>query len=456
MTTLARKPVLIAAAATVALLAIGTLTVVRVDASTPAAQVMPTVEVDVANVISRTVTDWQSYSGRLDAVDRVDIKPLVSGTITAVHFKDGQLVKKGDALFTIDPRPYAAEVDRAAAQLASAQARDVFTSTDLARAQRLIADNAIAKKDFDQKENAAREAVANVKAAQAALEAARINLGYTQIVAPVAGRVSRAEITVGNTVSAGAQSPALTTVVSVSPIYAAFDVDEQTYLRYLSRDTAKPSGVPVDLGLANESGYSRKGTVYSVDNRFDTTSGTIRVRARFDNADGTLVPGLYARIRVGGGEPHPALLVDEAAVGTDQSKKFVMVVDPQNKVQYREVQLGERHGGLVEIAGGLKDGERIVVNGLQRVRPGDAVSPKAVKMAGDTGNTGDAGNTHDVAATAVAANGAADASGKATTPAANNADAAAQKTSQNSSKDGAATHSAAAQTGAVTKTASRS
>lgn len=391
MTTLARKPVLIAAAATAALVAIGTLTVVRVDASTPpAAQVMPTVEVDVANVISRTVTDWQSYSGRLDAVDRVDIKPLVSGTITAVHFKDGQLVKKGDPLFTIDPRPYAAEVDRAAAQLASAQARDVFTSTDLARAQRLIADNAIAKKDFDQKENAAREAAANVKAARAALETARINLGYTQIVAPVAGRVSRAEITVGNTVSAGAQSPALTTVVSVSPMYAAFDVDEQTYLRYLARDTGK-SGVPVDLGLANESGYSRKGTVYSVDNRFDTTSGTIRVRARFDNADGALVPGLYARIRVGGGEPHPALLVDEAAIGTDQSKKFVLVVDPANKVQYREVQLGERHGGLVEIAGGLKEGERIVVNGLQRVRLGDPVTPKTVKMAGDTGDG------HDIA-----------------------------------------------------------
>ncbi|WP_374618595.1 efflux RND transporter periplasmic adaptor subunit [Pandoraea sp.] len=390
MTALARKPLLIGAAVTVALVALGTLTVVRVDASTPpAAQVMPTVEVDVANVISRTVTDWQSYSGRLDAVDRVDIKPLVSGTITAVHFRDGQLVKKGDALFTIDPRPYAAEVDRAAAQLASAQARDVFTSTDLARAQRLIADNAIAKKDFDQKENAAREAAANVKAARAALETARINLGYTQIVSPIAGRVSRAEITVGNTVSAGAQSPALTTVVSVSPIYAAFDVDEQTYLRYLSRDTGNPSGVPVDLGLANESGYSRKGTVYSVDNRFDTTSGTIRVRARFDNADGALVPGLYARIRVGGGEPHPALLVDEAAIGTDQSKKFVLVVDAQNKVQYREVQLGERHGGLVEIAGGLKDGERIVVNGLQRVRPGDPVTPKAVKMAGDTGDNPD-------------------------------------------------------------------
>lgn len=450
MTTLARKPVLIAAAATAALLAIGTLTVVRVDASTPAAQVMPTVEVDVANVLSRTVTDWQSYSGRLDAVDHVDIKPLVSGTITAVHFKDGQLVKKGDALFTIDQRPYAAEVDRAAAQLASAQARDVFTTTDLARAQRLIADNAIAKKDFDQKENDARGAAANVKAAKAALETARINLGYTQIVAPVAGRVSRAEITVGNTVSAGAQSPALTTVVSVSPVYAAFDVDEQTYLRYLAHDAAKPGAVPVDLGLANESGYSRKGSVYSVDNRFDTTSGTIRVRARFDNADGSLVPGLYARIRVGGGEPHPALLVDEAAVGTDQSKKYVMVVDQANKAQYREVQLGERHGGLVEIAGGLKDGERIIVNGLQRVRPGDAVTPKTVKMAGDTGDS------HDIATTAVAAAGAANAA-KASVNASTAAPAAVandatdanvtQKTSQNGNK---------AQSIAAAKTASRS
>ncbi|VVD72844.1 efflux RND transporter periplasmic adaptor subunit [Pandoraea nosoerga] len=454
MTTLARKPVLIAAAATAVLVAIGTFTVVRVDASTPpAAQVMPAVEVDVANVISRTVTDWQSYSGRLDAVDRVDIKPLVSGTITAVHFKDGQLVKKGDPLFTIDPRPYAAEVDRAAAQLASAQARDVFASTDLARAQRLIADNAIAKKDFDQKENAAREAAASVKAARAALEAARINLGYTQIVAPVSGRVSRAEITVGNTVSAGAQSPALTTVVSVSPIYAAFDVDEQTYLRYLSRDTAKPGGVPVDLGLANEAGYSRKGTVYSVDNRFDTTSGTIRVRARFDNTDGALVPGLYARIRVGGGEPHPALLVDQAAIGTDQSKKFVLVLDAQNKVQYREVQLGERHGGLVEVAGGLKEGERIVVNGLQRVRPGDAVSPKVVKMAGDTGGPVDAATTALAAGDTSGTSGTKDASAKSA------AGEAGAKTSQNNGTDGKAAgpaRTAKSQSVAATTAATRS
>lgn len=236
-------------------------------------------EVDVATVVAKTITDWQSYSGRLEAVDHVDIRPLVPGTIVAVHFKDGQLVKKGDPLFTIDPRPYEAEVDRAQAQLVAAQARNGYTSTDAARAERLLADNAIAKRDYDEKQNAAREAVANLKAAQAALEAAKINLAYTHITAPVSGRVSRAELTVGNIVSTGANAPLLTTFVSVSPIYASFDVDEQTYLRYLGRDAG--SSVPVSLGLANEESYSRDGVVDSVDNRLDTTSGTIRVRARF-------------------------------------------------------------------------------------------------------------------------------------------------------------------------------
>jgi multidrug efflux system membrane fusion protein len=339
----------------------------------------PATEVDVATVLAQSITDWQSYSGRLEAVDHIDVRPLVAGTIVAVHFKDGALVKKGDALFTIDPRPYQAEVDRAAAQLAAARARFGYASTDAARAERLLADNAIAKRDYDEKQNAAREASAGVKAAEAALEAAQVNLGYTTIVAPVAGRVSRAELTVGNVVSVGANAPVLTTLVSVSPIYASFDVDEQTYLQYLGRD--RNSKVPVALGLADESGYSRHGTIASVDNRLDTTSGTIRVRASFDNADGTLVPGLYARVQVGGGAPHPALLVDDAAIGTDQAKKYVLVVDGANKVQYREVQLGALHDNLRVIASGLKSGERIVVNGTQRARPGEFVAPHVVDMA---------------------------------------------------------------------------
>lgn len=339
----------------------------------------PAVDVDVATVLSQTITDWQSYSGRLEAVDHVDVRPLVPGTIVAVHFKDGALVKKGDPLFTIDPRPYQAEVDRAAAQLAAAKARASYTSTDAARADRLLVDNAIARRDYDEKQNASREASAAVKAAEAALEAAQVNLGYTSVTAPVTGRVSRAELTVGNVVTAGAGAPLLTTLVSVSPIYASFDVDEQTYLQYLGRD--RNAKVPVTLGLANENGYSRKGVITSVDNRLDTSSATIRVRATFDNTDGSLVPGLYARVRVGGGDAHPAILIDDAAVGTDQARKYVLVVDGSNKVQYREVKLGALHDNLRVVNSGLKAGERIVVNGLMRARPNEPVQPHTVDMA---------------------------------------------------------------------------
>jgi multidrug efflux system membrane fusion protein len=379
-----RKRIYAALGATLIIAGVGGYTAWRGhgDAAVNAAQAAahpPATEVDVAAVVSKTITDWQSYSGRLEAIDRVDIRPLVPGTIVAVHFKDGALVKKGDQLFTIDPRPYVAEVDRAAAQLAAAQARNVYTSTDAARAERLLADNAIAKRDYDEKQNAAREAAANVKAAQAALESARVNLTYTNIVAPVSGRVSRAEMTLGNVVANGANAPLLTTLVSVSPIYASFDVDEQTYLRYLSHD-AKGT-VPVSLGLANEDGYSREGVVDSVDNRLDTSSGTIRVRARFNNPDGALVPGLYARIRVGGGTPHPAVMIDDTAIGTDQDKKYVMVVDRDSRAQYREVTLGPLHDGLRVITKGLAPGERIVVNGLQRVRPNDVVKANGVSMA---------------------------------------------------------------------------
>ncbi|NWD71746.1 efflux RND transporter periplasmic adaptor subunit [Pseudomonas gingeri] len=340
--------------------------------------VAPKTEVDVATVVFKTISEWQSYSGRLEAVDRVDIRPLVPGTIVAVHFKDGALVKKGDLLFTLDQRPYLAEVDRAAGQLAAAESRAIYTATDAARAQRLIEQSAIAKRDFDEKQNASREAAANVKVAKAMLDAAKVNLSYTLISAPVAGRVSRAELTVGNIVSAGT-SPLLTTLVSVSPIYASFDVDEQTYLRYLNQ--ASGSTAPVSLGLADENGYSRKGAVDSIDNQLDTQSGTIRVRARFDNANGALLPGLYARIKVGGGKPFEAVLVNDSAIGTDQAKKFVLVVGAQDRVEYREVTLGNLHEGLRVVTAGLKAGDRVIVNGMQRARPNDAVHANSVDMA---------------------------------------------------------------------------
>lgn len=378
-----RKRIVLAVAAVLVVAGFGSLVAMRLDSHPAvAAEAPPAPEVDVAAVLKRNVTDWQTYSGRMAAVEKVEVRPQVSGTIVSVNFRDGALVKKGDTLFVIDPRPYQAAVDQAAAQVAAAQARTGYAQSDWERAQRLIADNAIAKRDYDEKQNAAREASANLKAAQAALEAAQINLGYTRIVAPVSGRVSRAEITVGNVVSAGASAPPLTTLVSVSPIYAEFDADEQTYLDYISR-MKDGSKVPVDLGLANETGYSRTGTIESVDNRLDTTSGTIRVRARFDNADGALVPGLYARIKVRGSAPHPALLVDEAAIGTDQDKKFVYVVDGTGKVAYRTVQIGGQQGNLRVIAGGLQAGDHVIVNGTQRVRPGEAVRSHMVPMNGD-------------------------------------------------------------------------
>ncbi|ALM85761.1 efflux RND transporter periplasmic adaptor subunit [Bordetella sp. N] len=368
------------------ILVAGGVAVLRGHGGTPAtaAAAPQATPVDVAEVMQRQITDWQSYSGRLEAVDRVEIRPRVSGTLVAVRFKDGTLVRKGDELFTIDPLPYQAEVSRAEANLAGAQARVAYTASDMARANRLIADNAIARRDLEQKQNDAREASANLKAAQAALEIARLNLGYTHILAPVSGQVSKAEVTEGNLVAAGAASVALTTLVSVDRMYASFDVDEQTFLKYVNpARTGKGAPVPVDLGLANEDGYSRQGTVQYVDNRLDTTTGTIRVRATFDNRDGSLVPGLYARIRLGGGAPRDAVLIDEKALGTDQNKRFVMVLDDKNHAQYREVRLGASQGGLRVVDSGLKAGERIVVNGLQRIRPGDAVEPHVVQMAGN-------------------------------------------------------------------------
>lgn len=335
-------------------------------------------DVDVAAVISTTITDYQHYSGRTEAINRVEIRPLVPGTIVGVHFTDGALVKRGDLLFTIDPRPFVAEVDRATAELAAARARDGYASTDAVRAQRLLTDNAIAKREYDRAQNAAREATANVLSAQAALERAKVNLTYTAIVAPVAGRVSRAEMTLGNVVSSGTNAPVLTTLVSLSPIYASFDVDEQTYLRYLSR--RGDSNIPVSMGLANETGFSREGKVNSVDNQMDTGSGTIRVRAIFDNTDYSLVPGLYARIKVGGGSPHAAVLVLTAAVGTDQDKTFVFVVNESNRILYREVTIDSERDGLSVVTSGLKPGEKIVVGGVQRVKANDLVQPHEIAM----------------------------------------------------------------------------
>lgn len=342
----------------------------------------PLQEVDVVVVKRAAVTDWQFYSGRLAAVEKVEVKPQVAGAIVAVGLRDGQLVKKGDTLFVIDPRPYQAQVDRANGEVAAALARVAYTQSDWQRAQRLIVDNAISKREYDEKNNAALEATAHLRTAQAALDAAKVDLSYCQITAPITGRVSRAELTLGNVVSAGANAPPLTTIVSVSPIYAEFNADEQTYLKYIS-SVSHDANVPVGLGLANEKGYSRRGVIQSVDNELDTSSGTIRMRARFDNADGALLPGLYAHVKMGSSEPYSALLVDDAAIGTDQDQRFVLVVGKDEHVLYQPVTLGNLQGTQRVVTSGLAEGDRVVVNGLQRVRPGTAVQTKLVNP-GDT------------------------------------------------------------------------
>lgn len=338
--------------------------------------------VEVAAVVSRNIVDWQQFSGRLEAVDRVEIRPQVSGILTAVHFRDGAVVRKGDLLFTIDPRPFAAEAARAQAQVAAAEARAAYTAGELARAERLLADNAIAKRDFEDKQNQARDGAAGLQAAQAALRVARLNLEYSEIRAPMDGRMSRAEITPGNLVTANT-GPTLSSIVAAARIYAAFQVDEQSFLKYVNpAGSSQAPDLPVGLGLANEPGYSREGRIHSVDNRLDTASGTIRIRAVFDNPDGRLVPGLYARIRLGGGQERSALLINEKAVGTDQDKRFVLVVGADNRTEYREVHTGASQNGLVVVESGLQAGERIVVNGLQRIRPGDTVTPQPAPMPG--------------------------------------------------------------------------
>jgi multidrug efflux system membrane fusion protein len=356
------------------------------EANSPAASAPQAVPVSVALVAATDVNTWDEFSGRLEAVERVDVRSRVAGAVQAVHFREGALVKQGELLITIDPAPYAAEVDRAEAQVASAQARVAFTRSEQDRARRLWAEQAIAQRELDERVNAGREAEASLRAAQASLQSARLNLGYTQVRAPVAGRIGKLEVTVGNLVAAGPGAPVLTTLVSVSPIYASFDADEQIVVRALkdlpggSSARSSIEGIPVQMGTAGTDGTPYEGRLQLIDNQVDAKSGTVRVRAAFDNKDGALIPGQFARIRMGQAHSDMALLVNERAVGTDQNKKFVMVVGEDNKAEYREVALGAPVNGLRVVTKGLKPGERIVVNGLQHIRPGALVAPQTVTM----------------------------------------------------------------------------
>lgn len=341
----------------------------------------PAPPVTAATVIERTVTETQEFSGRLEAVERVDIRPRVNGFITRINFKPGSLVKKGDVLFEIDPRPYEAEASRAEAAAGSARARADLAKLELARAERLLADKAIAQREFDEKAASVKELAANMRAAEASLAAARLNLAYTRMQSPINGRVSKAEVTTGNLVDG---SVILTSVVSNNPIYATFDGDEATFLR-VGRDAQRGEPVTVKVGLANETGFPHEGKLEFVDNRLDAETGSVRMRATFDNDDNVLAPGLFARVQLGGtaASQKKAILISERAVGTDQNRKFVYVIGAGNKAEYRPVVLGPNIDGLRVVREGIKPGEKIVVNGLQRVMPGAVVSAQTVAM--DTG-----------------------------------------------------------------------
>jgi multidrug efflux system membrane fusion protein len=375
----------VAAAVTAIASAVVALGGPKAQATAPDAA-MQAVPVSVATVAQSDVNTWDEFSGRLEAVERVEVRSRVAGAIQSVHFREGALVKKGDLLITIDPAPYAAEVERAEAQVAAAQARLTHAQSDHGRAKLLWDDRAISQREYEDRLNGMREAEANLRAAQAQRETSRLNLSYTQVRAPVAGRIGKLEVTTGNLVAAGPGAPVLTTLVSVSPIYASFDTDEQVVAKALgplpggssARDLI--SRIPVQMGTAATPDTPYRGKLQLIDNQVDAKSGTVRVRAAFDNTDGALMPGQFARIRMGQSQAVKAVLVNERAVGTDQNKKYVMVVDAGNKAEYREVQLGASVNGLRVVKDGLKAGERIVVNGLQRVRPGAAVQPQAVAM----------------------------------------------------------------------------
>ncbi len=356
------------------------------DAAGPAAQSAPqAVPVSVATVEAKETTRWHEFSGRLEAVERVEIRSRVAGQVQDVLFREGSLVDEGDLLATIDPAPFEAEVARAEAAVASARAQLSFTKVEHERAQKLAGTGAMPVREMDRRDNDYREAQAALRAAQASLKVAKLNLGYTEIRAPISGRVGKALITAGNLVPAGAGAPALTTLVSVDPIYAAFDADESVVMQQL-HELRKSGGnldvgrIPVEMQGVTPDAPTVHGQVQFVDNAVDAASGTIRVRAVFSNPDGFLMPGQFARLRMGEASPQPLLLISERAIGTDLDKKYVMVVNDENKAEYREVTLGAIADGLRIVTKGLNAGDRIIVSGLQRVRPGALVKPETVSM----------------------------------------------------------------------------
>jgi len=342
-------------------------------------------EVNVSTPVTREITDIAEFTGHTEAVKMIVIRARVSGYLEKVLFKEGAEVRQGDPLFEIDRRTYQADNDRAVANLAQASAHLTHMEANYKRAQNLIATRAIAATDFDQAVGDRDEAEATVKVAEAALHTATLNLDFTHVSAPISGRISRQLIDPGNL--AKADDTALTTIVSQDPIYAYFDIDERTMLqlRRLVRagklKSAQDGTAKILLGLADEKGFPHEGTINFIDNQVDMPTGTLRLRGLFPNPDRILSPGLFVRIQVPIGNPHQSLLVSERALGSDQGKKFLYVLNDQDEVTRRDIEVGSLNDGLRVIQSGLKAGERVILSGLQRVRPGMKVNPKNIAMA---------------------------------------------------------------------------
>jgi multidrug efflux system membrane fusion protein len=348
----------------------------------------PAPQVTAAAALSRDVTEWTEFTGRLEPVQSVGIRPRVSGLISEVSFDEGSLVHEGQVLFQIDARPFQAQVDRLRAELAQASVSRDRALTETQRADRLAGEGAMAIEERERRSGASAEATARVEAATAALREAELNLEFTRVVSPIDGRVSRALVTRGNLVSGGqGDATLLTTVVSVDPIYASFDADEQTFLRYGARARrgvgSAPDSLRIEMALADEDTFAHSGTLQFLDNRLDPSTGTINGRAVLRNPDGRLTPGLFVRLRLPGAVTHKGVLVEDRAVGTDLDRRFVLVVGPDKKVESRTVTLGPLVEGFRVIRTGLDAGELVVVNGLQRVRPGMPVNAAVVRMGSD-------------------------------------------------------------------------
>jgi RND family efflux transporter MFP subunit len=348
----------------------------------PAPQGPPAVS--VAKVITRQITEFDEFTGRFEAVERVELRPRVSGYVASTHFEQGREVKKDDVLFVIDPRPYEADLKRAKAELARARTQLALARSERDRAVKLADARALSKEELDSRVSGSEQAEANVAAAEAAVDVAALNLTFTRVRAPISGVVSRAEITPGNLVTAG--ETLLTTVVSIAPIYVAFDGHERAYLKYVDmarrgeggngRDTHNP----LWIGLADETGHPHEGVLVFLDNELDPATGTIRARGLFENEARRFTPGMLARVKLTGSAEYRAVLINDSAVGTDQSIKYVLRVGEGNKVEYRPVKLGPIVDGLRVVREGLEANDVIVVNGLQRVRPGTPVTPQLVAM----------------------------------------------------------------------------